>query len=84
MAVKVIDYRDKQAPEQFAVGLKEIGFAVVTHHPLSLFLIDEAYAKWYEFFHSPERFNLLSINKLTMAIVLPPCQKPLKATIKKI
>ena len=57
MAVKVIDYRDKQAPEQFAVGLKEIGFAVVTHHPLSLFLIDEAYAKWYEFFHSPERFQ---------------------------
>lgn len=55
MSVKVIDYWDKNAPQEFALGLKEIGFAVVTHHPLNIPLINEGYAKWVEFFHSPQR-----------------------------
>lgn len=83
MAVKVIDYRDKQAPQQFAMGLKETGFAVITHHPLSVPLIDETYAKWYEFFHSPDRFNFTFDKKTHDGYSSPSLSETAKGYNKK-
>lgn len=71
MAIKVIDYRAKNAPQEFALGLKEIGFAVITHHPVTCALIDEGYAKWYEFFHAPDRMSF-AFDKTTHEGYIPP------------
>lgn len=57
MSVVVIDYQNQQAPQQFAAGLKKIGFAVIAHHPIDQKKIDEAYAIWGKFFHSTEKFQ---------------------------
>lgn len=55
MRIRVIDYQSKNAPAEFAAGLKEIGFAVLSNHPISQTLVDEAYKVWYTFFNSDER-----------------------------
>ena len=52
MQIRVIDYRSPTAAADFAAGLKEIGFAVISNHPISQPLIDEAYQVWYDFFKS--------------------------------
>ena len=83
MAVKVIDYRAENAAQEFAIGLKEIGFAVVTHHPLSIPLIDEGYAKWYEFFHSPERMNFVFDKKTHEGYIAPSLSETAKGYNKK-
>ena len=57
MPVTIIDYRDKQAPQKFVSGLKDIGFAVISHHPLDQQPIDQAYAVWEKFFKSTEKFQ---------------------------
>lgn len=55
MSIKVIDFTAKNAPAEFAAGLKEIGFAVLSNHPIPQHLIDEAYKQWYAFFKSDEK-----------------------------
>ncbi|HLD16267.1 MAG TPA: 2OG-Fe(II) oxygenase family protein [Coxiellaceae bacterium] len=55
MSIKVVDYLNENASQQFTEGLKEIGFAVIANHPISQRLIDDNYAGWKEFFHLPER-----------------------------
>ncbi|HLB55785.1 MAG TPA: 2OG-Fe(II) oxygenase family protein [Coxiellaceae bacterium] len=55
MKIRVIDYQSQTAPAEFAAGLKEIGFAVLSNHPISQTLIDETYKAWYAFFNSDER-----------------------------
>lgn len=55
MKIRIVDYQSKNAPAEFAAGLKEIGFAVIANHPISQALIDQAYHAWYEFFRSPEK-----------------------------
>lgn len=55
MQIRVIDYRSQHAPAEFAAGLKEIGFAVLTNHPISQSVIDKVYEQWYAFFKSDEK-----------------------------
>lgn len=55
MSIRVIDYRSPTAGAEFATGLKEIGFAVVSNHPVSQNLINKAYEQWYAFFQSDEK-----------------------------
>ncbi|EKD77580.1 MAG: hypothetical protein ACD_42C00283G0003 [uncultured bacterium] len=57
ISIRVIDYRSPTAGVEFAAGLKEIGFAVISHHPVSQDLIDQAYQIWYAFFKSDEKNN---------------------------
>ncbi len=57
MAIEVIDFTAKNAPQQFAQSLKKIGFAVLSSHPINHDLIDRAYQQWHDFFHSDEKYN---------------------------
>jgi len=57
MSIKVIDYRDGDASTRFAASLKEIGFSVLSHHPVDQGLIDKAYQAWEEFFRSEDKHN---------------------------
>ena len=52
MTIRVVDFQSKTAPMEFSQGLKEIGFAVLSNHPIPQSLINEAYKLWYEFFKS--------------------------------
>ena len=54
-SIRVIDFRSSTAPQAFSQGLKEIGFAVLSHHPISQTLIDRAYQEWGDFFKSDEK-----------------------------
>lgn len=55
MRVAVVNYKDLNAPELFSESLKNTGFAVLTHHPVNMQLIDSAYQKWKEFFSSADK-----------------------------
>jgi len=55
MKIRVIDYQSKNAPADFTAALKEIGFAVVSHHPVPQHLIDQTYHVWNEFFKSDQK-----------------------------
>lgn len=55
MKVRVIDFKSPTAPADFTAGLKEIGFAVISNHPISQALINHAYDVWYQFFKSDEK-----------------------------
>lgn len=57
MQVRVIDYTSKTAPQDFAAALKEIGFAVISNHPLDNSLITKVYAEWEKFFNSEDKYN---------------------------
>lgn len=54
MDVAVVDFTAADAPERFATSLRETGFAVLTHHPLSWQLVEQVYAEWSAFFDDPE------------------------------
>lgn len=53
MDVAVVDFTAPDAPERFAASLRETGFAVLTHHPLSWRLVEQVYAEWSAFFDDP-------------------------------
>lgn len=55
MTIQIVDYRDPRAPERFAASLREIGFAVLSHHPIPQKQIDTMYERWNQFFHSEEK-----------------------------
>ena len=55
MQVRVIDYQSENAAAEFAQGLHEIGFAVLSNHPVPQHLIDQAYEDWYAFFKSDQK-----------------------------
>lgn len=59
MHVLTVDYTSSQAPDLFCRSLKNTGFAVLTKHPISSQLINQAYLKWREFFYSdaPYKYN---------------------------
>lgn len=57
MQVRVVDFTSKTAPADFAAGLKEIGFAVISNHPISQALVDNAYSVWGDFFKSHEKHD---------------------------
>lgn len=54
MDVAVVDFTAADAPERFATSLRETGFAVLTHHPLSWQLVEQVYAEWSAFFDDAE------------------------------
>lgn len=55
MQVQVIDYQAHDAAERFTRALKEIGFAVLSNHPVDQQLIDKNYKAWGDFFNSEEK-----------------------------
>jgi len=55
MSVKVVDYRDPNASKTFANGLHDIGFAVLSHHPINPTLFDRVYQEWNDFFKSDDK-----------------------------
>lgn len=59
MYVKTIDYRSPQAGMDFARTLKETGFAVLSHHPISKNIIENAYRDWIDFFKNDSKFEYL-------------------------
>lgn len=59
MNILTVDYRDPKAPEQFALSLKETGFAVLKNHPISWERIQSVYVEWLNFFNSKAKFNYL-------------------------
>ncbi|MHB1948690.1 MAG: 2OG-Fe(II) oxygenase family protein [Gammaproteobacteria bacterium] len=59
MHVLNVNYTSKEAPQLFCQSLKETGFAVLNHHPLSTQLIEDVYKQWRDFFYSEEKHNYL-------------------------
>lgn len=57
MQVLQVDFRAKDAPELFCRSLKNTGFGVLTHHPISTQLIDSAYQQWRDFFAGEAKFD---------------------------
>ncbi len=64
MNVLTVDYTASNAPEMFCQSLKETGFAVLSHHPISTTLIDQTYLQWQNFFASGEKTKYI-FNKQT-------------------
>lgn len=59
MYVKIVDYQSPQAAEDFCKSLRETGFAILTHHPISPSLIEDVYQEWIKFFQNNEKFDYL-------------------------
>ena len=59
MDVKTVDYTAPDAQHSLAESLRETGFAVLVNHPISAPRIDEAYARWAEFFASDDKMDWL-------------------------
>lgn len=57
MNVLTVDYNLPDAPQRFCDSLKKTGFAVLSYHPISTRLIDDAYNDWQQFFASEEKFQ---------------------------
>jgi isopenicillin N synthase-like dioxygenase len=52
MHVLNVDYTSPQAQALFCQSLKETGFGVLTNHPISPPLIEQAYQQWRDFFNT--------------------------------
>lgn len=52
MSILTVNYDSEDAPKIFTQSLKQIGFAIVCHHPISVDLIHKAYQQWKDFFLS--------------------------------
>ena len=63
MHVLTVDYTSAQAPELFCRSLKETGFGVLSHHPISSELINQAYQQWCDFFTSEKKHDYLFIRE---------------------
>ena len=57
MQVLSVNYRDTYASADFTSSLKETGFGVLTHHPISIELVNKVYKEWKSFFASDLKFN---------------------------
>lgn len=57
MNILTVDYCSPDAPQLFAKSLKETGFAVLTNHPVSFKMIEQAYQAWEKFFQSDDKFK---------------------------
>lgn len=57
MKVLTVDYLSPNAPQDFALSLKETGFGVLKNHPISWDKIQRIYLEWFAFFNSPEKQN---------------------------
>ena len=59
-----------EASERFCHSLKTTGFAVITHHPISMDLVNRVYQQWSDFFNSEEKHDYL-FNPKTQAGYFP-------------
>lgn len=59
MNVLKVDLRDPEAPQKFALSLKETGFAVITNHGVPEAILNEVYAQWAAFFATEEKHGYL-------------------------
>jgi isopenicillin N synthase-like dioxygenase len=50
-----VNYKNSNAPQQLAAALHDIGFIVLSEHPVDPNLISDVYAEWAEFFNSPSK-----------------------------
>lgn len=57
MNVLTVQYGSPQAASQFAQSLRDTGFAVLTHHPISTDLIHDTFQDWAKFFSNPAKMN---------------------------
>ncbi len=57
MKVLTVDYRNPEAPAQFAESLKRTGFAVIRNHPLPQSLIGDVFNDWKNYFASSDKMN---------------------------
>lgn len=55
MDVLTVDFQSPNAAILFSQSLKETGFAVLTNHPISPNLIEQAYQSWVNFFNSDHK-----------------------------
>ena len=54
-----IDYRSTNFNQNFVKSLKDIGFAIISDHPLDINLINSVYQEWELFFNSKNKLNYL-------------------------
>jgi isopenicillin N synthase-like dioxygenase len=59
MFVKTVDFRSPQAALDFVESMRETGFAVLSHHPLPQYLVEQVYEEWEQFFNNEKKFNYL-------------------------
>jgi isopenicillin N synthase-like dioxygenase len=59
MYVAKVDFRDPNAPQIYADSLRDTGFAVITHHPLNMTLVNSVYKEWEGFFASDYKNSYL-------------------------
>jgi isopenicillin N synthase-like dioxygenase len=59
MEVLTVDYNATNAPTLFCQSLKKTGFAVLSQHPISTPLINQAYQQWQNFFYSDDKHHYL-------------------------
>lgn len=57
MKVLTVDYRNPEAPAQFADSLKRTGFAVIRNHPLPQALIADVFNDWKNYFASADKMS---------------------------
>lgn len=55
MSLPLVDYTDKNAPQQFVKSLRETGFAVLINHPIKQSLVESIYHNWQDFFNSHDK-----------------------------
>lgn len=57
MNVLTVNFHEPRAKDLFCHSLRETGFGVIDHHPISPTLIKQTYADWQVFFLSEEKFD---------------------------
>ena len=71
MDVKTVNYKKKDAPKILTSSLRRTGFAVLTDHPISISLINDAYEQWKQFFFTLRlKKNIYLIKTLKMVFFL--------------
>ena len=70
MNILTVDYHAANAPEQFALSLKETGFGVLKNHPISWEMIQKIYLEWFGFFSAPEKIIIRLVMKSRMGMFL--------------
>ena len=59
MALHPIDYRSPRARTDFVAALREIGFGVLTNHPITQAEVQDLYVAWSRFFASEDKQDYL-------------------------
>lgn len=55
MSLPVVDYKAKDAAQQFVQSLRKTGFGILTNHPIQQSLVESIYSRWQDFFNSEEK-----------------------------